>query len=82
MKVKKIRFPTWVIWFFISIFIPLLIIMEYEAFYGSNPYPLIGASFGFIFVLIILMVFLVCYERAPQMAIGKQTKVKKDEEND
>jgi hypothetical protein len=79
MKIEKIYFPTWVAWFFIAIFIPLLIALEYEAFYGNRPYPIIGAVFGFIIVLLTVMMFLVSYRRIPYMLIEKQYKSKKEE---
>lgn len=82
MKIEKIYFPKWIAWFFIAIFIPLLIVMEYEAFYGNKPYPIIGAVFGFVFVLIIVMMFLVSYRKIPYMIIERQTKVKKGKEHD
>jgi hypothetical protein len=79
MKIEKVYFPTWIAWFFITIFIPLLIVLEYEAFYGNKPYPVIGAVFGFIFILLIAMVFLVSYKKIPYMLIERQSKVKKEE---
>ncbi|MEM5778498.1 MAG: hypothetical protein QXD43_04235 [Candidatus Aenigmatarchaeota archaeon] len=82
MKVEKVYFPKWIAWFFIAIFIPLLIVLEYEAFYGNKPYPIMGALFGFIFVLIIIMMFLVSYKKIPYMIIERQVKVKKGEKND
>jgi len=38
-----------------------------------------GAVFGFIFILIIVMMFLVSYKKIPYMLIERQTKVKKEE---
>ena len=80
MKIEKVYFPRWMAWFFIVIFIPLLIILEYEAFYGGNTNPLMGALFGFIFVLIIAMMFLVSYRKIPYMIIERQTKSRKGKE--
>ena len=79
MKIEKIYFPTWVAWFFIALFIPLLIALEYEAFYGNKPYPLMGALFGFIFILIIAMIFFVSYKKIPYMIIERQVKTKRGE---
>jgi len=79
MKIEKIYFPKWIAWFFIAIFIPLLIVMEYEAFFGNDPYPIMGIAFGFIFILIIAMTFLVSYKKIPYMLIERQTKVKREE---
>jgi len=80
VKTEKVYFPKWMAWFFIAIFIPLFIVMEYEIIYGSKPYPIIGAVFGFIFILIIVMTFLVSYRRIPYMIIERQTKNKRDKE--
>jgi len=79
MKTEKIYFPKWVGWFFILIFVPLLLVLEYEAFYGNDPYPAMGAVFGFILILIIAMMFLVSYRKMPYMIIERQTKTKKEE---
>jgi preprotein translocase subunit SecG len=79
MKTEKVYFPRWMAWFFILIFIPLFIAMEYEATYGNKPYPIMGALFGFIFILIIVMMFLVSYRKIPYMIIERQTKTKKEE---
>ena len=78
MKIEKVYFPKWITWFFILLFIPLLIVLEYEAFYGREPYPLMGALFGFIFILLIAMMFLVSYRRIPYMIIERQTKTKRE----
>jgi hypothetical protein len=77
MKIEKIYFPKWTAWFFIAILIPVLVLLEYEAFYGNTPYPTIGALFGFIFILIIAMMFLVSYRKIPYMIIEKQSKIKR-----
>jgi len=78
MKIEKVYFPKWIAWFFIAIFIPILAMLEYEAFYGNKPYPEMGAVFGFIFVLIIAMIFLVSYRKIPYMIIERQVKIKRD----
>jgi len=80
MKTEKVYFPRWIAWFFIAIFIPLLIALEYEAFYGNKPYPVMGALFGFIFLLMIVMIFLVSYRKIPYLIIERQTK--RGKEND
>lgn len=74
--IEKVYFPKWIAWFFIAVFIPLLIILEYEAFYGIKPYPFIGFVLGFIFILIIAMMFLVSYRRIPYLIIERQAKSK------
>jgi len=78
MKTENVYLPKWTAWFFIAVLIPLLLILEYEAFYGSKPYPIMGALFGFIFMMIIVMMFLVSYRRIPYMVIVRQTKAKRD----
>lgn len=78
MKIEKVYFPKWMAWFFIAILIPILILLEYEAFYGGNTNPLMGALFGFIFMLMIVMMFLVSYRKIPYMIIEKQTKSRRD----
>ena len=78
MKIEKIYFPKWMAWFFIAILIPILVLLEYEAFYGGNTNPLMGAIFGFIFMLMIVIMFLVSYRKIPYMIIEKQTKSKRD----
>ncbi len=78
MRIEKVYFPKWISWFFILLFIPLLIVLEYEAFYGKESYPLMGALFGFIFILLIAMMFLVSYRRIPYMIIERQTKTKRE----
>ena len=74
MIIEKIYFPKWMAWFIIVILVPIIIVFEYEAFYGGNTNPLMGALFGFIFVLMIVMVVLVSYRRIPYMIIERQTK--------
>jgi hypothetical protein len=78
MKIEKIYFPKWTAWFLVAILIPLFIIMEYEAFYGNKPYPIMGALFGFIIVMIVSMMFLVSYRKIPYMIIERQSKSKRD----
>jgi hypothetical protein len=79
MIIEKIYLPRWMAWFFIVIFIPLLIFMEYEAFYGKEPYPILGAVFGFIFVLLMGMMFMVSYRKLPYLIIERQTKLRRSE---
>lgn len=74
MKIEKVYFPRWMAWFFIAIIIPILILFEYEAFYGGKTYPLMGILFGFIFTLMIIMIFLVSYKKLPYMIIERQSK--------
>jgi hypothetical protein len=69
MKTEKVYFPKWTAWFLIAILVPILVFLEYEAFYGNSPYPIFGAVFGFVFFLIIAMVFLVSYRKIPYMVI-------------
>jgi hypothetical protein len=74
MIIEKVYLPRWMVWFFIVIFVPILIVLEYEAFYGGNTNPLMGALFGFIFIMIIVMMVMVGYRRIPYMIIERQTK--------
>lgn len=69
--IERIYFPRWVAWFFIVILLPIVVLLEYEAFFG-NSNPIIGELFGFIFVMIIVMTFLVSYRKIPYMIIEKQ----------
>jgi hypothetical protein len=78
MIIEKIYLPKWMAWFIIVIFVPILIVLEYEAFYGGNTDPLMGALFGFIFIFIIVMMVLVSYRRIPYMIIERQTKANRD----
>ena len=77
MIIEKIYFPRWTAWFFMMIMIPILIVLEYEAFYGGDANPLMGALFGFIFIFIIVMMILVSYRKIPYMIIERQTKSEK-----
>ena len=77
MKIEKVYLPRWMVWFFIVIFVPILIVLEYEAFYGGNTNPLMGALFGFIFIMIIVMMVMVGYRRIPYMIIERQSKSKR-----
>jgi hypothetical protein len=76
MKTEKVYFPRWTAWFFIIIIIPILIFLEYEAFYGNTPYPIFGAVFGLVFIIILAMIFLVSYRKIPYMIIEKQSQTK------
>lgn len=72
MKIRKIFFPKWVAWFMLIIFIPILFVMEYEAFFGEKPYPTMGFVFGFMFIAIIVMMFLVSYRKLPYLWIEEK----------
>ena len=74
MITEKIYFPKWVAWFIVVILVPILLIMEYEAFYKGDPSPLMGAVIGFIFLFIIVMMMLISYRKIPYMIIEKQSK--------
>ncbi|NIM47309.1 MAG: hypothetical protein GTN40_04090 [Candidatus Aenigmarchaeota archaeon] len=69
MKLKRIFLPKWIAWFMLIIFIPILILMEYEAFFGSNQFPLMGIVIGFMLIAIILMMFLMSYRKLPYLLI-------------
>jgi len=72
MKVRKAFLPKWIAWFMLIIFIPILFTMEYEAFFGEKPYPLMGFVFGFMFIAIIVMMFLVSYRKLPYLWIEEK----------
>lgn len=69
MKLKKVYFPKWMAWFMLLILIPILTLIEYEAFFGKEPYPLMGAVTGFMFIAVIIMMFLVGYRKLPYLFI-------------
>ncbi len=71
MKFKKIYLPKWVAWFILILFIPILISIEYEAFFGNEPNLLMGIVFAFVFLSIITMIFIVSYKRIPYLIIGE-----------
>lgn len=77
MITERIYFPKWMAWFLIVILVPILIVLEYEAFYGGNTNPLMGSLFGFIFILMIVMMVLVSYRKIPYMIIEKQARSKR-----
>jgi hypothetical protein len=77
MRIEKVYFPKWVAWFIILILLPILLVLEYESFYGGRTFPLIGAAIGFIFIMLIVMSFLVSYRRIPYMIIEKQSKTRR-----
>jgi hypothetical protein len=68
-RLKRIFFPKWVAWFVLLVIVPVFLVLEYEAFYGKEQYPLMGAVFGFILVLTVAMAFLVSYGKVPYMLI-------------
>ncbi len=68
-KLKRIFLPKWVAWFILLVILPIFLVLEYEAFYGIEQYPTMGAVFGFISVLIVAMAFLVSYKKLPYLLI-------------
>jgi hypothetical protein len=71
MKLRKVYYPKWFAWFMLVILIPILFVVEYEAFFGKDAFPLMGAVVGFMFAAIILMMFLVSYRKVPLMYIER-----------
>jgi hypothetical protein len=69
MKLKKVYMPKWVAWFMLIIFIPMLIFMEYEAFFGEEPFPAMGIIMLFLFGGIIVMIFLMSYKKLPYLLV-------------
>ncbi|MFH1228974.1 MAG: hypothetical protein V1678_00940 [Candidatus Aenigmatarchaeota archaeon] len=76
MKTENVYFPRWTAWFLIIIILPILMLLEYEAFYGNMPYPVFGAVFGLILIIVLAMIFLVSYRKIPYMIIEKQSQTK------
>lgn len=68
-NLKRIFLPKWVAWFILLVILPIFLVLEYEAFYGIEQYPALGAVFGFISVLIVAMAFLVSYKKLPYLLI-------------
>lgn len=69
MKLKKVYLPKWMSWFMLVILIPILALIEYEAFFGKDQFPLMGVVMGFMFSAIIVMMFLVGYRKLPYLFI-------------
>jgi hypothetical protein len=68
-KLKKVFLPKWTAWFVLLIILPILVVLQYEAYYGSEPYPLMGAVSGFMLVLVIIVTFLLSYGQIPYLLI-------------
>ena len=68
-KLKKVYMPKWVAWFILIMILPMLVLIEYEAFFGREPFPLMGIVTGFMLFLVILMLFLISYRKLPYLLI-------------
>ena len=68
-KLKKVFLPKWTAWFMLLILLPILVVLQYEAYWGSEPYPLMGAVSGFMLVLVIIVAFLMSYGQIPYLLI-------------
>ena len=68
-KLKKVFIPKWTAWFVLLILLPIFVVLQYEAYYGSEPYPLMGAVSGFMLVLVIIVAFLMSYGQVPYLLI-------------
>jgi hypothetical protein len=68
-KLKKVYMPKWMAWFILLMMLPMLVLIEYEAFFGSEPYPAMGIATGFMLILVIIMMFLVSYRKLPYFYI-------------
>jgi hypothetical protein len=68
-KMKKVYMPKWIAWFILIMMLPMLAVIEYEAFFGVEPYPTMGIVTGFMLVLVIIMMFLISYRKLPYFYI-------------
>jgi hypothetical protein len=68
-KLKKVYMPKWIAWFILLMMLPMLALIEYEAFFGSEPFPAMGIATGFMLILVIIMMFLVSYRKLPYFYI-------------
>lgn len=68
-KLKRVFLPKWTAWFVLLIILPILVVLQYEAYYGNEPYPLMGAVSGFMLVLVIIVTFLLSYGQIPYLLI-------------
>ena len=69
MKLKKVYMPKWMAWFMLIILLPLLVFIEYMAFFSDEPFPAMGIVMLFMFGGIILMMFLMGYRKLPYFLI-------------
>ncbi|MEM7819237.1 MAG: hypothetical protein QXD48_00210 [Candidatus Aenigmatarchaeota archaeon] len=68
-NLKKVYLPKWTAWFMLIVLIPILRVIEYEAFYGKDQYPIMGIVVGFLFLALLVMLFVVAYKKIPYMFI-------------
>jgi hypothetical protein len=68
-KIKKVYMPKWIAWFILIMMLPMLILVEYEAFFGKEPYPTMGIVTGFMLILVVVMMFLISYRKLPYFYI-------------
>jgi ribose/xylose/arabinose/galactoside ABC-type transport system permease subunit len=68
-KFKKVYMPKWVMWFVVVMMVPMFALIEYEAFFGKDPYPSMGIAVGFMLLMVIAMMFLMGYRKLPYFLI-------------
>ena len=68
-KLKKVYMPKWIAWFILLMMLPMLVLIEYEAFFGVEPYPAMGIVTGFMLILVVVMMFLISYRKLPYFLI-------------
>ena len=69
MKLKKVYMPKWMAWFMLIILLPMLVFIEYMAFFSDEPSTVMGIVMLFMFGGIIVMMFLMGYRKLPYFLI-------------
>lgn len=68
-RLRQVYLPRWMPWFMLLVLLPVLAVVEYEAFLGSEPNTVTGLLIGFMLAAIIAMLFLVGYRKLPYLYI-------------
>lgn len=68
-KLKKVYMPKWVMLFVLVMIVPMFLIVEYQAFFGSERDTLMGVGVGIMLVAIVVMVVLMGYRKLPYFLI-------------
>lgn len=68
-NLKKVFLPKWIAWIILLMLLPILAVLQYDAYFGEEPYPLMGAVSAFILVLVMIVAFLVSYGNVPYLLI-------------
>ena len=64
--------PKWIAWFTIILIAPIIVWIEYEAFFGKDPNPAAGIVTGFIMLGTMVMMLLLGYRKLPYMIIEEE----------